>query len=80
MNGNRATIVQMLIQGGSIGIALFALWLVFGYMTDIGSRSIEIQTSLIENVEQQTEALDDLTEVVRDWRRLSAPNVTLEND
>jgi len=80
MNGNRATVVQILIQGGAIGITLFVIWLWAGFNSDYVERSIEVQTQLVNNTEQQTEAIEELVDVVRDWRRISAPNVTLRND
>jgi len=66
MNGNKATVVQMIIQGGAVGIAILSVWFGFKLASNHIQHNTEILTKVYQASEAQVDATTELSGVIRD--------------
>ena len=66
MNGKTATIVQIIIQAGAVGIALVTVFLFFKFASNHVAHNTEVMIRVEETSKVQISATQDLTEVIRD--------------
>lgn len=72
MNGNKATIVQMIIQAGAVGIAILTVVLFFKFASNHVQHNTEainnfttVITELNGSSEAQVKAIDQLTDAIQ---------------
>lgn len=66
MNGKTATVVQIIIQAGAVGIALVSVYFFYNFASNHVAHNTEVLVEVRESVKGQTAATFQLTKVIRD--------------